>query len=144
VGRPGSEPIAAGRSTGSISQAVLGFLFRPLAAIIRTLDQDAIKPLEETERQTLDAVRVIEEATQSIERHVEVVETLATSVGPLTESVDQLNVIMRDLVDVLAPIAGAEQEVRQAEHEIEQAGHLFRFRRHEEPGPPDVGSPDGS
>ena len=72
------------------------------------MNEDALKPLEETERETLDAIRAIDNATESIEHHVEVIETLATSVGPLTESVDRLTETMRDLVQMLAPIAGAE------------------------------------
>jgi uncharacterized protein YoxC len=123
---------------------VFGFVFRPLSAIARTLNEDALQPLEETEHETLDAVRAIEEATQSIERHVQVIETLATSVGPLTESVDNLNATMRNLVAVLAPLAGAESEVRRAEQEVERAGHLFRLRHPDQPSEPDAGPPDGS
>jgi len=44
------------------------------------MDQDALKPLEETEHETLEAVEALERVTVSIERHVEVIETLATSV----------------------------------------------------------------
>jgi hypothetical protein len=66
-----------------------------------------------------------------------VIETLATSVGPVTDSVDRLNATMRDLVAVLAPIAGAE-------HEVQRAGHLLRFRRHDAPAEPGAEPPGGS
>jgi hypothetical protein len=122
---------------------VFGFVFKPLAGALRALDEDAVRPIAQTERDTLGAVRAIEQATESIERHVEVIETLATSVGPLTDSVDRLNATMGELVAVLAPLAGAENEVRRAEQEVERAGHLFRLR-HEKPPEPEPGPPDGS
>ncbi len=100
------------------------------------MNEDTLKPLEETERETLDAVRAIDEATKSIEHHVEVIETLATSVGPLTEAVEHLNETMRDLVTLLGPLAGAEREAQRAEHGVEQAEHLFGFRRHQKPVEP--------
>jgi methyl-accepting chemotaxis protein len=122
---------------------VFGFVLRPFGDFIRALNQDAVRPLEETERETLGAVRAIEEATDSIERHVEVIETLATSVGPLTDSVDRLNATLHDIVAVLAPVAGAEDEVRSAEQEVERAAHLFRFRHHDPPPEPGQGSTHG-
>lgn len=73
------------------------FVLRPARSVVRVLNEDAIKPLEQTERETADAIRAIDHATQSIEHHVEVIETLATSVGPLTQSVDRLTETMRDL-----------------------------------------------
>ena len=76
------------------------------------LNEDALRPLEETERETLDAVRALDRATESIEHHVEVIETLATSVGPLTESVDRLNDTMQDLVKMLAKLACALHDFR--------------------------------
>jgi uncharacterized protein YoxC len=117
---------------------VFDFVLRPVKSVVRVLNEDAMKPLEQTERETLDAVRAIDHATESIERHVEVIETLATSVGPLTESVDRLTDTMQDLVKLLGPLAGAEREVQHAEQEIENAEHFFGFRRHQrkpvEPG----------
>ena len=101
------------------------------------MNEDALRPLEETEHETLDAVRALERATESIEHHVEVIETLATSVGPLTASVDRLTDTMQDLVKMLGPIAGAEHEVQRAEQEVEHVEHVFGFRRHRkapEPG----------
>ena len=93
------------------------------------MDQDALRPLEETERETLEAVEALERVTESIEHHVEVIEGLATSVGPLTESVNQLTATMQQLVELLGPMAAAEREVHKAEH-------FFGLRRHkhDEPG----------
>jgi uncharacterized protein YoxC len=108
---------------------VFDFVMRPVKSVVRVLNEDAMKPLEQTERETLDAVRAIDHATESIERHVEVIETLATSVGPLTESVDRLTDTMQDLVRLLGPLAGAEREVQRAEDEIEHAEHFFGFGR---------------
>ena len=119
------------------------FLLRPLRSVGRVLNEDAFKPLEETERETLDAVRAVDRATQSIEHHVEVIETLATSVAPLTASVDRLNDTMRALVEVLGPIAAAEHEFHRAEHGVEEAEHLFGFRRHRKPAEPDASGPEG-
>jgi len=58
--------------------------------MVRAVNEDALRPLEQTEHQTLEAVKALDRATESIEHHIEVIETLATSVGPLTESVDRL------------------------------------------------------
>ncbi|MBV8711610.1 MAG: hypothetical protein JOY56_07510 [Solirubrobacterales bacterium] len=112
---------------------MLDFVLRPARSIIRVLNEDALKPLEETERETLDAVKAVDRVTGSIEHHVEVIETLATSVGPLTESVDRLNETMRDLVKMLAPLATAEREVAHTEQRLEQAEHFLGFRRHKKP-----------
>jgi hypothetical protein len=114
---------------------VFGFVLRPARAALRALDEDALKPLEETERETLDAVHAIDHATESIEHHVAVIETLATSVGPLTESVDRLTETMRDLVQMLAPIAAAE-------HEVQRGERFLGFHRHKEPAEPQAGPPE--
>jgi hypothetical protein len=121
--------------------SVFDFVLRPVRSVARALNEDALKPVEETERETLDAVRAIDRATQSIERHVEVIEILATSVGPLTASVDRLNETMRELVEVLAPLAGAERGVERAEHETEQVERFLRHRRHKHPAEPEAGPP---
>lgn len=92
--------------------------------------QDAFRPLEDTERQTLGTVKAVEEATESIEHHVAVLETLATSVGPLTTSVDRLTDTMQELVKILTPLAEAERGVERAEH-------VLGFHRHQQTGTPD-------
>jgi hypothetical protein len=125
---------------------VLDFVLRPARAAFRALNEDALKPIEQTERETLDAVKAIDSATLSIEHHVEVIETLATSVGPLTDSVNRLTETMRDLVEILAPLASAEHgihraehEVEHAEHDVERAEHFLGFRRHKKPPQPGTG-----
>ena len=115
------------------------FVLRPVRSAARALNADALRPLEETEHETLDAVRALERATESIEHHVEVIETLATSVGPLTESVDRLTDTMQDLVKMLGPLAGAEHEVQRAGQELEHAEHFFGFRRQRKRPGPEVG-----
>lgn len=117
-------------------------MLKPARSVFRALNEDALRPLEETERETLDAVKAIDRATVSIEHHVEVIETLATSVGPLTESVDRLNETMRDLVRMLGPLAGAEREVQSVEREAEAAEHFFGFRRHKKPAEPAAETPE--
>jgi len=109
---------------------VFDFVLRPVRSVVRAVNQDALKPLEETEHETLEAVRALDRATESIEHHVQVIETLATSVGPLTESVDRLTETMQDLVKMLGPMAGAEREMQRAEHGVQEAEHFFGFRRH--------------
>jgi hypothetical protein len=121
--------------------SVFDFVLRPVRSVTRVLNEDALKPVEETERETLDAVRAIDRATQSIERHVEVIETLATSVGPLAASVDRLNETMRELVEVLAPLAGAERGFERAEHGAEHVERVFGFRRHTHPDEPEADAP---
>lgn len=66
------------------------FVLKPVRSMVRAVNEDALRPLEQTEHQTLEAVKALDRATESIEHHIEVIETLATSVGPLTESVDRL------------------------------------------------------
>jgi uncharacterized protein YoxC len=117
-------------------------VLKPVRSFVRILNEDAIKPLEETERETLNAVKAIDRATESIEHHVEVIESLATSVGPLTASVDRLNETMRDLVQVLGPLAAAEHGLQRAEHEAEHLERFVRFRRHKNPTEPDAAPPD--
>ena len=119
------------------------FVLRPVRSVVRALDQDALKPLEETEHETLEAVKTLERVTASIEHHVEVIESLATSVGPLTESVDRLTDTMQELVKMLGPIAGAEREVQRAGDELEHAEHFFGFRRHRKRDEPEAGPTDG-
>jgi hypothetical protein len=118
---------------------VFDFVLRPVRSVVRAVNEDALKPIEQTEHQTLQGVEALERATASIERHGEVIETLATSVGPLTESVDRLTETMQDLVKMLGPIAGAEREVGRAEHGVQEAEHFFGFRRHEQAAEPDAG-----
>ena len=118
------------------------FVLRPVRSVARIMNEDALKPLEETERETLDAIRALDRATESIEHHVAVIETLATSVGPLGASVDRLNETMRDLVEVLAPLAAAEHGLQSAEHGAEHVEHFFGFRHRKHPDEPDAAAPD--
>jgi uncharacterized protein YoxC len=123
---------------------VFDFVLRPVRTVVRVLNEDAVNPLEQTERETLEAVKAIDRATESIEHHVEVIETLATSVGPLTASVDRLTETMRELVEVLGPLAAAEHEFHRAEHGVEQGERFLTFRRHRKVTEPDASAPDGS
>jgi hypothetical protein len=120
--------------------AVFDFVLKPVRSVVRAANQDALKPLVQTERETLEGIEALERATASIEHHVEVIETLATSVGPLTASVDRLTSTMQDLVKMLGPIAAAEQEMQRAEHGVQEAEHFFGFRRHKQPAEPDAGA----
>ena len=97
------------------------FFTRPLRSALG-LEHEVIEPLQDAEREIIEAATAIRSATESIERHVEVVEGLATSVGPLTESVNQLTSTMAELVTLLAPLAAAE-------HEVQRAEGLFGLRR---------------
>lgn len=121
---------------------MLDFLFRPLRAAIRAVEQDS--PLEDTEREVLDGVRAIHEATESIERHVEVIDQLATSVGPLTDSVDRLTTTMGDLVQMLAPLATTEREVVRADQEAKRVEHFLGFRRKHVAAEPEASPPEAS
>ena len=116
------------------------FVLKPVRSVVRAANQDALRPLVQTEHETLEAVEALERATASIERHVEVIETLATSVGPLTESVDRLTDTMQDLVKMLGPLAGAEHEMQRAEQGVEEAEHFLGFRRHKKPAEPEAGA----
>ena len=116
------------------------FVLKPVRSVFRAVNDDALGPLEQTERETLEGVKALERATDSIERHVEVIESLATSVGPLTESVDRLTATMQDLVKMLAPISGMENEMERAEHGVQAAEHVFGFRRHKKPAEPEAGA----
>lgn len=116
------------------------FVLKPVRSVVRAVNQDALRPLEETERDTLEGVQALERATASIERHVEVIESLATSVGPLTESVDRLTDTMQDLVKMLGPIAAMEHEMGRAEHGVQEAEHFFGFRRQKKPAEPEPGA----
>ena len=64
--------------------------------------------------------------------------------GPLTSSVDRLNETMRDLVEVLGPLAAAEHEFHRAEHGAEEAEHFLRLRRRRNVSEPDAPTPEGS
>lgn len=114
---------------------VIGLALWPVRAARRLAENELTTPLEDTEKEVLDAVTAIHRATDSIERHVEVIEGLATSVQPLTESVEQLNGIMRDLVTLLEPMATAEREVARAEHGVVKAERFFGFHRHKADSP---------
>jgi predicted nuclease with TOPRIM domain len=118
----------------------LDFVLKPVRSVVRAVNEDALRPLEETERDTLEGVEALERATASLERHVEVIESLATSVGPLTESVDRLTDTMQDLVKMLGPIAEMEREMGRAEHGVEEAEHFFGFRRHKKQPEPEAGA----
>jgi len=118
---------------------VFDFVLRPVRSVVRAVNEDALRPIEQTEHETLEGVQALEHATASIERHVEVIETLATSVGPLTESVDRLTETMQDLVKMLGPLAGVEREVGRAEHGVQEAEHFFGFRRQTKAAEPDAG-----
>lgn len=113
---------------------MLDHVLWPIRTVRRAVESEVSTPLEETEHEILDAVDAIHRATDSIERHVEVIDGLASSVGPLTDSVDRLTATMRDLVELLAPMAAAERDVQRAER-------FFRLRRQrnasgpESPGP---------
>jgi hypothetical protein len=104
---------------------MLDFFFKPLRSIVGAAEQEVetLKPIEETERELLGAVKALERTTDSLEHHVEVIEQLATSVDPLKDSVNNLNATMVDLVKVLAPLAAAERDVGKIEH-------FFGRRRH--------------
>jgi hypothetical protein len=122
---------------------MLDLFFKPLRSILGVAEQEAetLAPIEETEKQILDAVNALHEATESIERHVEVIEQLATSVDPLKDSVNNLTATMVDLVKVLAPLAAAEREAGKIEH-------FFGRHRHQQPttdptaGPNPTTAPD--
>ena len=116
------------------------FVLKPVRSVVRAANQDALKPLAQTERETLEGVKALERATESIERHVEVIETLATSVGPLTQSVDRLTDTMDELVKMLGPLAGAEHEMQRAEHGVHAAERFFEFGRHKPPAEPESGT----
>jgi hypothetical protein len=122
---------------------VFDFVLKPVRSIVRAANQDAVRPLVQTERETLEGVQALERATASIEHHVEVIESLATSVGPLTASVDRLTDTMQDLVKMLGPLAGAEHEMQRAEHGVQEAEHFLGFRRHKQPVEPEAGATDG-
>jgi hypothetical protein len=46
---------------------------------------------------------------------------------------------MRDLVQMLAPLAEAEQGIHRAEHGVEHAEHFLGFRRHTKSAQPEAG-----
>jgi hypothetical protein len=122
-------------AAGSIRRTVFDFVLKPARAVGRALNDETLRPLQQTERETLEAVTAIDKATESIEHHVEVIETLANSVGPLTDSVDRLNETLRELVKILEPITAAErgvvragEDVGHAQEEIEHASRFFGFR----------------
>jgi len=119
---------------------VFDFVLKPVRSAVRAVNQDALRPLVQTEHNTLEGVEALERATASIERHVEVIESLATSVGPLTASVDRLTDTMQELVRMLGPIAGAEHEMQRAEHGVQDAEHFFGFRRHKTQAEPEAGA----
>jgi hypothetical protein len=50
--------------------AVFDFVLKPIGSVVRAVNEDAVKPLEDTERETLDGVKALERATESIEHHV--------------------------------------------------------------------------
>jgi hypothetical protein len=103
------------------------FVFNPLRSILRGAEHEVeeITPVQKTEQDILATVQAVERATDSIEHHVEVIERLATSVDPLKDSVNNLTATMRDLVNILGPIAAAEHEA----HGVER----FFGRHHEQP-----------
>ena len=111
------------RAVASLS-SVLDFVLRPVRSVLGA-EHEASKPLEDTEREILDAVNAIHRVADSIEHEVEVIEGLATSVGPLTDSVNQLTATMVDLVALLAPMG-------EAEHGVERVEHFFGFHRHKQ------------
>lgn len=119
----------------SPAESLLNLFFRPVRSALGLAEHEVTAPLEETEREIVDAAGAIHRASESIERHVEVIEGLATSVGPLTESVNQLTATMVDLVTLLAPMGKAERGVERAEH-------FFGFHRHDEASGPDVATPE--
>jgi hypothetical protein len=107
---------------------MLDFLLRPVRSVLGAAEQEVERPIAAPEHEILDTVEALRHTSESIEHHVEVIEGLATSVGPLTESVDRLTDTMRDLVQLLAPMAAAENEVHQAER-------FFHLRRKPDPAP---------
>ena len=111
---------------------IVDLAFLPLRLVARLAERELASPLEETERDVLNAVNAIHRAALSIEHHVEVIEGLATSVGPLTDSVNQLTGTMGDLVALLGPMAAAERGIERAGREVERAERFFRFHRHKD------------
>jgi uncharacterized protein YoxC len=109
---------------------VIGLALWPARAARRLMENEVSTPLEDTEKDVLDALTAIHRATDSIEHHVEVIEVLATSVKPLTDSVDQLPATVRDLVALLGPMAAAERGVAHAEQDVVKAERFFEFHRH--------------
>jgi hypothetical protein len=114
---------------------MLDILVRPLRSFLGAAEHEVATPLEDTEREILDAVNAIHRATDSIEHHVEVIESLATSVGPLTDSVNQLTATMVDLVALLAPMG-------EAQHGVKRVERFFGFRQHEHTPEPEPGKPE--
>lgn len=115
---------------------MLETIFRPLRSLLDVAEHAVTihTPLEKTEEDILDTVKALHRATESIERHVQVIEGLATSVGPLTESVNELTSTMTSLVEVLGPLAAAEQGVKDVER-------FFWRRRHKDAANPQVEQP---
>jgi len=114
--------------------AMLDFVFRPLRSVLGIAEHEVSAPLEDAEREMVDAARAIERATASIEHHVEVLEGLVTEITPLTESVNRLTMTVADMVALLAPLQKAEQDVDRVEH-------FFGLRRHRRPARPESDDP---
>jgi hypothetical protein len=114
---------------------MLDFLLRPLQPIVGIAQREVQSPLEDTERQIVDASNALRRASDSIEHHVEVLEGLATAVAPLTDSVDRLTATMSELVAVLGPVALAERGVERVEH-------LVRLHHHGEGAGPAAERPE--
>ena len=85
------------------------FVLRPVRSVVRVMNEDALRPLEETEHETLDAVRALERATDSIEHHVEFITTL----------LDEMRTSGQREVEALA-----DAQDEWAEHVTSQAGPI--------------------
>ncbi len=115
--------------------AMLDFVFRPLRSVLGIAEHEVAAPLEDAEREIVDAASAIERASESIEHHVEVIEGLATSIAPLTDSVNRMNTTLAELVVLLAPLQKAAHEADRVEHEADRVEHFFGLRRHRKPTP---------
>jgi uncharacterized protein YoxC len=122
---------------------VFGFVLRRARSVVESVGREFTRPLQETEHETLGAVKALDRATDSIERHVEVIETLASSVGPLAESVDRLVDTVQELARILAPVEEAEQDVAHAEQSVHRVERLFGIHRHKPAEQTDAEHPEG-
>ncbi len=123
--------------------AALDFFVGPIRSILGTAESSEAalarhSPLgatRELEHKIEEAVDATHRAVDSLERHIAVVETLADSLAPLTESVTRLSDQLGAILQVMAPLAGAERELSRAEH------FFARHRRGQQPSQPGPDAP---